>query len=101
MKFDILLFIRNIYYKKAIKAHTFSKNNVISLINSKICGCFYCNKIFDPKEINQYTDSGNTAKCPYCEIDSILSEDCGYPITKRFLQKMHNYWFKHFTDLLK
>lgn len=35
-----------------IEAHKFSSNNKEALQNDKKCGCFYCLKIFDPKEIN-------------------------------------------------
>lgn len=80
--------------KDYIDAHKFSINNKEQLLKDKKCGCFYCLKIFDPKEITDWlTDSVGTAICPYCSIDSIIGEYSGYPVTKEFLKKMHKYWF--------
>ncbi len=80
-------------------AHKFSSNHMSVLKKDKKCGCFYCLKIFDPKEITEWIDNDNegnkygTAICPYCGIDSIIGESSGYPITTEFLTKMYEYWF--------
>lgn len=77
-----------------IKAHDFCSNNRESLMQDKICGCFYCLEIFEPSEIKRWLNEGSgTAICPYCQIDSVIGESSGYPITKEFLQKMHEQWF--------
>lgn len=77
-----------------VKAHEHCINNQEELSNSRICGCFYCNKIFEPKEIKDWiTDSKLTAQCPYCNIDSVIGDASGYPITKSFLRAMHKEWF--------
>ena len=79
-----------------IKAHEFSSYNYDVLKNDTICGCFYCGKIFNPDEINDWTsepDGSKTAHCPYCGIDSIIGESSGYPITEKFLEEMRKYWF--------
>jgi acetone carboxylase gamma subunit len=36
---------------------------------------------------------GMCALCPRCEIDSVLGDASGYPITHDFLSKMRHYWF--------
>ncbi len=83
-----------------IKAHDFCNNNKPSLEHDKICGCFYCLEIFHPSKIdnwyiyNNQCDNLGTAICPYCGIDSIIGESSGYPITKEFLQIMHDYWIE-------
>ena len=33
------------------EAHEHCANNYEELQKSKVCGCFYCNRIFEPKEI--------------------------------------------------
>lgn len=77
-----------------IKAHEYSINNKPDLENDKKCGCFYCLKIFDPEEITDWVeDSLGTALCPFCDIDSVIGESSGFPITKEFLKKMRDYWF--------
>ena len=77
-----------------IETHRFSSNNRELLRNDKTCGCFYCLKRFDPKEIVDWIeDASGTAICPYCGVDSIIGEYSGYPITEDFLRRMRQYWF--------
>lgn len=82
-----------------IDAHRFSGSNQEELSKGEKCGCFYCGKIFNSKEISYYLtddndcDRGGTAFCPYCEIDSVIGESSGYPITEEFLDAMKKEWF--------
>lgn len=82
-----------------IDAHKYSSNNYPELLNDGKCGCFYCLSIFDPKEVEEYIQENDnehnygTAICPYCGIDSVISESSGYPITEAFLRKMYRRWF--------
>ncbi len=80
--------------KDIIAAHEYCTNNKDSLQEDSVCGCFYCLKIFSPSEIKDWIpDTKGTALCPYCEIDSVIGESSGYPITKEFLEEMQKYWF--------
>lgn len=81
-----------------MEAHKFSANNYPALLNDNKCGCFYCLNIFDPKEVEEYIqenddENSGTAICPYCGIDSVISESSGYPISPEFLKKMYRRWF--------
>lgn len=82
-----------------LDAHRFSGSNQPELSKGEKCGCFYCLKIFNSKEITNYLTGDNdcdrdgTAFCPYCEIDSVIGESSGYPITKEFLTAMNKKWF--------
>lgn len=78
---------------KLKNAHICSSYNREQLSNSKLCGCFYCLKIFDPKLIVNWCDDNQTAICPYCGIDSIIYDSKTYPVSKTFLEQMKNYWF--------
>lgn len=79
---------------RVIPAHSFSINNWPMLRKAKRCGCFYCLRIFDPSEIEEWIeDKSDTALCPYCGIDSIIGESSGYPLTREFLEEMQRYWF--------
>ena len=67
---------------------------------SEVCGCFYCEAIFSPKEITEWVDSeegelhaGVTALCPRCGIDSVLPSAAGIAITPELLGDMNRYWF--------
>jgi len=78
-----------------IEAHKYSSYNMASLKKDELCGCFYCLKVFNPNEITEWTDeeSGETAICPYCGIDSVIGKYSGYPITEEFLGAMKKHWF--------
>ena len=75
-----------------IAAHKFSSYNQDQLEVEQSCGCFYCCKIFNSKEIDTFLGEG-TAICPYCGIDSVIGESSGYPITEEFLLEMQSRWF--------
>ena len=88
----ITIMFRN---KDIISAHKFCANNMASLRKDKVCGCFYCMKIFSSDKIESYIEENwDTAICPYCGIDSVIGESSGYPITNDFLQQMKTYWFE-------
>ena len=76
-----------------ISAHALCTNNRDALEKVSQCGCFYCKKTYDPKEIKDWTDFGKTAMCARCGIDSVIPETEKYPLTPDFLKKMHDYWF--------
>lgn len=81
-----------------IVAHKYSSNHRKDVLNSQICGCFYCLKIFKPNEISDWIDenekgTGQTALCPKCGIDSVIASNSGFPITSDFLEKMRTHWF--------
>lgn len=76
-----------------IRAHEYCANHKTLILKDKKCGCFFCMKIFSPAEIIEWIDDDKTALCPNCCIDAIIGESSGFPITKEFLEKMHNYWF--------
>ena len=74
-------------------AHSHSSNNVEEIKGSALCGCFYCRKVFAPKEVKEFIDNGQTALCPYCGIDSVIGDASGYEVTETFLTDMYNKWF--------
>jgi len=108
----ILSYWINRYSRKPhIKAHKHSSahrvNQEEEIKNSKFCGCFFCLEIFEPSDktirwfkdykINKddsLEDIGLSAVCKNCDIDSVIGDASGYPITKEFLLKMKRYWFK-------
>jgi hypothetical protein len=76
-----------------IAAHKHSSIHRGELAKSTICGCFYCMSIFPPSDIVEWIDNDLTAICPSCPVDSVIGSASGYPITKEFLQQMHDHWF--------
>ncbi len=77
------------------EAHDASFQNRRILEKSKKCACFFCNNIFSPAEIEEWCHDrdGDTAVCPYCEIDSVIGDAAGYPLTEDFIIQMNLYWF--------
>jgi len=72
-----------------------------SILNSKLCGCFYCLKTFPPSEIVEWIEEskdgprghGKTAVCPNCDIDAVLPESELYEISTELLEAMNQEWF--------
>ncbi|NLI53052.1 MAG: cytoplasmic protein [Clostridiales bacterium] len=77
-----------------IRAHEFCTGHRAQLQQDQICGCFYCLRLFHPREITEWIDEpGGTALCPHCGIDAVIGESSRLPMTKDFLRRMHQYWF--------
>lgn len=79
-------------------AHRHSIFNQVEILQSNLCGCFYCLKNFIPTEIVEWTDTDNpkgmTPLCPYCGIDSVIGEKSGFPIADQsFLFAMSKRYF--------
>jgi DNA-directed RNA polymerase subunit RPC12/RpoP len=72
--------------------HKFCGNNRTSLSKSSKCGCFDCIKIFSPMDISDWIDKGQTARCPYCGVDSIIGDNDVPRINELFLQAMNKAW---------
>ena len=85
--------------KSYIEAHRYSNNNMDTLKRESRCGCFQCLAIFDPSEIEDWIIADNpmdqygTAICPFCGVDSIITESVENPITIELLRDMRKYWF--------
>ena len=83
------------YEKQYIKqVHQFSSAHKKELLKSELCGCFYCCRTFKPDKIVDWIEdkNGETAICPLCGIDSVLSDK--HPISdNEFLSEMNKYWF--------
>ena len=78
-----------------IQAHQHSKNNKTEILNSHVCGCFHCKKIFTPNEIKNWLNDkkDQTALCPSCQIDAVVGDASGFEITEIFLNDMNKKWF--------
>jgi hypothetical protein len=68
---------------------------------SKKVGCFHCLSIFGPAEIEEWIEEpsdcprgpGKTALCPSCNIDAVLPDSIGYPLTPELLKAMNEKYF--------
>lgn len=84
-----------IYNQDIINAsHKHTIRHRAEILQSDVCGCFYCITIFRPKDIIDWIDDEQTAICPNCGIDSVIGDKSGYPvIDNNFLKQMNSYWF--------
>ena len=76
-----------------VLAHKQSAFHRESLQHDQVCGCFHCGKLFSSKKIEDWYDDDQTACCPYCMIDSVVGESCGFEITEEFILAMEDHWF--------
>lgn len=78
-------------------AHKTSFGDKAKIIEGDNCACFHCLKIFCPNEITEWIiendNQGETAMCPYCGIDSVVSSEWPFNDTT-FLKQMHSHYFK-------
>ena len=79
-----------LYY---LEAHKYTSHNRKQLEKDKTCGCCFCLSIFSPSEIEDWTDGGKTAICPFCDVDSVIGDGAGYPLTKELLDGLHKISF--------
>jgi hypothetical protein len=77
-------------------AHRHCANHRAEIGRSELCGCFYCEKAFQPSSIKIWLDEGDgTALCPECAIDSVIGDASGFPAADpAFLTAMHEFWFE-------
>ena len=85
--------IRSRFGEAVVDAHAHSIRHRSEIEASSTCGCFYCLKIFSPKEIREWIRDEDTALCPHCGIDSVLGSASGYEISVPFTTQMHAAWF--------
>lgn len=76
-----------------LHAHRFSSGNRKYIKDDTVCGCFCCGKTLQGRDIAEWLDNNETARCPFCGTDAILPGNCGYPVTDEFLKQMKKLWF--------
>lgn len=79
------------------QAPKYSFKNRTDVEQSSKVGCYWCLNVLESKEIIEYTDAdkngvGQTAICPKCGSDSILSMSY---VTSDDLKKIHEHFKLH------
>ena len=64
--------------------------------NAKLCGCFSCGDVFEPREITEWyfyedPEKGGYAHCPKCGEDTVIMDSQGYEITEDYMQELIDY----------
>jgi hypothetical protein len=77
--------------------HRQSANHRKAVLDAALCGCFYCERTFEPSAILDWVDDGKCALCPHCGIDSVVPETPVSKLTPDLLRDMNAYWFQRST----
>jgi len=80
------------------QAHKHCTRNRPFLRDQVRCGCFHCQSIYTADKIVDWADDGQTAICPCCGVDAVLSAHTD-PVTAGFLAQMHVRWFEQTAHL--
>ena len=75
---------------KAASDHSFNTRDAVNAGGQ--CGCFHCLRTFAANDVTKWF--GNSAVCPFCHIDSVLSENVD-PIDHDFLLRMQKASFEN------
>lgn len=80
------------YYDLAGKA---SFENRKSVGESRMCGCYFCRRVFPASEVTEWISDtrGDTAVCPYCSIDSVIGDESGIPLREDVLEEIREFMF--------
>ena len=57
------------------EANKLSFKNRDNITNDTPCGCYFCMETYTGKDIEEWTDDGQTAICPHCTVDSVLPNE--------------------------
>ncbi len=72
-------------------------NNEDEVKASDQCGCFHCLEIFDASEIEDWVETegahSQSAVCPHCDVESVIGDAAGYPLTEEFLTALRDVQF--------
>jgi Zn finger protein HypA/HybF involved in hydrogenase expression len=75
------------------KLHTYSAHNRDRIAVASKCYCFHCKAIVESRDIQDYTDNGQTAICPKCGIASIIPDSIEEGVDEQTIAEMNEYWF--------
>ena len=81
--------------------HQHSIRNRAALEQSDRCGCFHCERMFSPAEVQDWIDgdpdggpdAAVTALCPHCDIDAVLPSAAPITLTAELLAAMRKHYF--------
>lgn len=83
--------------------HRYSGHHRELLARSERAGCFYCRRLFDAAEVEEWVDGGQretgdtrdgvTALCPRCGIDAVLPSAAPIRLDADLLAAMHAHFF--------
>jgi hypothetical protein len=75
------------------RAYAHSRLNRRFMVSGADCRCFHCLHAFSAEQISHWVDNGETALCPNCGVDAVLSgqADC---ISEGLIGALHAAYFE-------
>jgi uncharacterized paraquat-inducible protein A len=73
-------------------APRYALKNRVAIEESEVAGCYQCLAVFSTKDINEWTDWGQTALCPKCRCDCVLAQSLSIPLDEPTLTEIQSYW---------
>lgn len=73
--------------------HKHTAIHIEEIMRSSRCWCISCEREFLPSEIDDWTDNGETAICPYCHIDAVIGDASGLQLSKQLLRCLNKIYF--------
>lgn len=74
--------------------YSHASGNKDEILESEICGCFFCESTFHSMEIAEWYEEEQTALCPKCGFDAVIGSASGIKISQKILSMMNNCFFK-------
>ena len=76
------------------KWHAHAVSNAEEIRASRTCGCFHCGAIYEASEITDWMwePEGSSAMCARCQVDSVIGDASGAPLSEEFLLEMRSWW---------
>jgi NAD-dependent SIR2 family protein deacetylase len=73
-------------------AYQHSRLNRHFMASGTACRCFHCLHAFAAEEIKDWADDGETARCPICGVDAVLSSQSDR-LSDALIQKLRAAYF--------
>lgn len=87
---------------RLMRLHMNTVNNAARVRAAGLCGCFHCCESFPSGEVARFMPEqggGETALCPRCGVDAVLTNLDGEPLNDALLKEMHDRFFSGGEDL--
>jgi len=79
-----------------MRLHLSTLGNAKRVHAASQCACFHCRKWFPASEVQKFMpekDGRETALCPRCGVDAVLTDQDSLPLTRDLTDEMHSRFF--------
>lgn len=69
-------------------------HNRAEIQGGELCGCIFCEQLFQQSEILRWVGAGATAVCPRCDTAAVVGSGAGFQLTPELLHRAHQLLFE-------